>query len=273
MSLVKINDIDFKYKVNEKNVFTDVNIEIDKGESVAIVGQNGAGKTTLVKMLNGLLRPTKGDVLIGEMNTKEHSTAELSKKVGYVFQNPDDQIFHDNVYDEMAFGPQKAQLDDEKIDDIVTEIAKICELHDSLEENPYDLPYSIRKFVATASILTMDSEVVILDEPTAGQDKNGMRIIKNIIEYLLSKNKTVITITHDMEFTVDNFKRVIVMSQGKKLDDDKPEEIFWNLDLLRKAQLQQPYVSRVARKVKLQSKPINVQKFADFIEEYYKVFK
>src|SRR5699024_577726 len=183
MSFVKIIDVDFKYENNKENVFTGVNISIDRGESIAMIRQNGAGKTTIVKMLNGLLRPTKGNILIGDINTKEQTTAKLSKKVGYVFQNPDDQIFHDNVYDEMAFGPKKTQLDDEEVEDIVTEVAKICELNDSLEENPYDLPYSIRKFVATASILTMDSQVVILDEPTAGQDKNGMRIIKKIIAY------------------------------------------------------------------------------------------
>src|SRR5699024_3508134 len=259
MSFVKIIGVDFKYENNKENVFTGVNISIDRGESIAIVGQNGAGKTTLVKMLNGLLRPTKGNILIGDINTKEQTTAKLSKKVGYVFQNPDDQIFHDNVYDEMAFGPKKAHLDEEEIKDIIMEVAKICELDDALEENPYDLPYSIRKFVTTASILTMNTDVVILDEPTAGQDKRGMKVVKNIIEYLLAKNKTVITITHDMEFTVDNFERVIVMSEGKKLADNIPKEIFWDLELLQKAQLQQPYVNRVARKVNLPSDPINIQ--------------
>src|SRR5699024_8987004 len=93
MSFVKIIGVDFKYENNKENVFTGVNISIDRGESIAIVGQNGAGKTTLVKMLNGLLRPTKGNILIGDINTKEQTTAKLSKKVGYVFQNPDDQIF------------------------------------------------------------------------------------------------------------------------------------------------------------------------------------
>src|SRR5699024_1933275 len=115
----------------------------------------------------------------------------------------------------------------------------------------------------------MNTDAVTLAATTAGQDRRGMKVVKNIIEDILATNKTVITITHDMEFTVDNFERVIVMSEGKKLADNIPKEIFWDLELLQKAQLQQPYVSRVARKVNLPSDPINIQQLANFVEKNY----
>src|SRR5699024_9589048 len=183
--------------------------------------------------------------------------------VGYVFQNPDDQIFNDTVFDELAFGLKKLGVTEEKYERIIYEVSDICELTKYLDTNPYDLPYSIRKFVAIASIIVMDTEVVILDEPTAGQDMKGMIVIERIINYLIKNNKTVITITHDMEFTVKNFSRVIVMSQGKKLADSCPKDIFWNQNLLKKAQLQQPYISRVARKSNINSKAINISQLSE----------
>lgn len=247
MSYIEIKNVSFSYD-GITPVLENVNLSIGMGESVSIVGQNGAGKSTLAKMLNGLLKPTSGDILIDGKNTKKHTTAQLSEFVGYVFQNPDDQIFNDNVYDEIAFAPTKAGLDDNEVEDIVYEVAKVTGLSNKLDDNPYDLPYSIRKFVAIASILALQPQVVILDEPTAGQDKYGMEIIRDIINYLLEKGSSIVTITHDMEFTVANFNRTIVMANKKKIADASPKEIFWMPEILSEAQLKQPYVSRVARK-------------------------
>lgn len=255
MSYIEIQNVYFSYD-EENNVLEDVSFSIAEGESISIVGQNDAGKTTLVKLLNGLLKPTHGDVFIDDNNTKDYTTAQLSKYVGYVFQNPDDQIFQDKVYDEIAYAPREANYEEEKVDEIVQESAGICGLSELLDENPYDLPYSMRKFVAIASILALNPKVLILDEPTAGQDKKGMGIVSNIINYLVDNNKSIITITHDMEFTVDNFNRTIVMANSRKLADDTPSNIFWMKDVLNEAQLKQPYVSRVARKSKLQTENI-----------------
>lgn len=245
MSYIEVSNLIFEYS-NGHRAIDGINLKVDKGESIAIVGQNGAGKTTFVKMLNGLLKPSKGDVVVDGWNTKDYTTAKLARKVGYVFQNPDDQIFHSNVFDEIAFAPKTAGLDDKAVEEKVLEVAEVSGLSDYLDDNPYDLPYSIRKFIAIASILALDSEIVILDEPTAGQDKRGMEIIENIINYLVRNNKSVITITHDMEFTVKNFKRVVVMANKKKIDEGTPTDIFWKFNVLEQAMLMQPYVSRVA---------------------------
>src|SRR5699024_10358974 len=124
---------------NGHSAIEDVDIELDKGESVAIIGQNGAGKTTLAKMMNGLLRPTEGNVIINERNTKDYTTAQISNEVGYVFQNPDDQIFNESVYSEIEFGPKNLKLDTEEIDERVNKAAEIVGIKDLLEENPQNL--------------------------------------------------------------------------------------------------------------------------------------
>lgn len=264
MTFVEVKKLSFEYD-NGYRALDNISLSINSGESVAIVGQNGAGKTTFVKMLNGLLKPTEGTVLVDGWDTTEHTTAELSHKIGYVFQNPDDQIFHSSVFDEIAFAPRTMNKDEESVDQIVQEVAQVCGLSTRLDDNPYDLPYSVRKFVAIASVLTLNSQMIILDEPTAGQDKRGMQSIKNIIDYLIQNGKSVITITHDMEFTVQNFKRVVVMAQTKKIAEGSPEKIFWDLEILKRARLMQPYVSQVALEIGLENRVISIE---DFVTAY-----
>ena len=225
----------------------DINMEIKAGENVAIVGQNGAGKTTTVKMMNGLLRPTKGDVLIGNMNTKDYTTAQVSRVVGYVFQNPDDRIFHSTVESEVRFGPKMMKLEPEEENSRVEEALKITGMDKYKEENPYNLPLSTRKFVTIAAVIAMNTDVLIFDEPTAGQDMEGNKRLADILRILHKQGKTVITISHDMEFVSMNFDKVIVMAKKKIVRTGTPREIFWDMDALDKAMLKQPYVSRVCR--------------------------
>ena len=156
MSYIKLRDVSFMYP-NGVLAVENINLEIEKGENVAIIGQNGAGKTTTVKMLNGLLKPTKGVVMIGDMDTREYTTAQMSRVVGYVFQNPDDQIFHPSVIDEVEFGPRILKFDEKKKNELVDYALEITGLKQHKNENPYDLPHSVRKFVTIASIIAMDT--------------------------------------------------------------------------------------------------------------------
>src|SRR5699024_2521280 len=176
------------------------------GESVAVIGQNGAGKTTTMKLLNGLFKPTQGDVIADNWNTKDYTTAQIAKKVGYVFQNPDEQIFHDDVYSEIAFGPKNLGLSEEEIESNVAHAIDLLHLTPYLEENPADLPFSIRKFITIASIVAMDSSIFILDEPTAVQDVISIQRLSAAIDKLRENVKTIITITHDLEYTEKNFQ-------------------------------------------------------------------
>lgn len=162
MGIIEFKDVSFQYP-NGFSAVENVSFEINEGEAIAIIGQNGAGKTTTVKMINGLLKPTHGTVLIDGMDTKDYTTAQLSKIAGYVFQNPDDQIFHNNVEDEIRFGPKKQGLSEEEIVKKTEWAAKLCGLSEQMQENPYNLPLSIRKFVSIASVLAMDDKILILD--------------------------------------------------------------------------------------------------------------
>lgn len=262
LSFVTIKNVSFSYPNGHKAI-EDINMTFQQGESVSIIGQNGAGKTTLVKTINGLLKPTAGEIIVDNWNTKDYTTAQMSKKVGYVFQNPDDQIFHNDVYSEIEFGPKNLKLSEEQIKNNVNKSAELTGMTPFLEDNPYDLPFSVRKFVTIASVIAMDTKVVILDEPTAGQDLFGMKQIANIIKELKKQGKTVITITHDMEFTVDNFERVIVMANRKKIADDNVRSIFWDLDILDKAMLKQPHISRLVNSSSLDAKVLKIPELVE----------
>ncbi|MBU8714582.1 MULTISPECIES: energy-coupling factor ABC transporter ATP-binding protein [Brevibacillus] len=262
MSFISLKNITFAYP-NGHTAVENVSMEIGKGETVAIVGQNGAGKTTAVKLMNGLLKPTKGDVIIDDWNTKEHTTAQISRKVGYVFQNPDDQIFHSDVYSEVEFGPKNLGLSVEQTKENVMKAAKLAGIEPYLQENPYNLPYSMRKFVTMAAVVAMDCDVIILDEPTAGQDRQGMQRISSLIAALKSEGKTVITITHDMEFVVQNFERVIVMAHKNVVADTNKRDIFWNHAILEESMLKQPHISRLSHTLGLPKQILTIEEFVE----------
>lgn len=265
MAYLTLKNIVFDYP-DGFNAIDDVSISIEKGEFVAIVGQNGAGKTTTVKLMNGLLKPTKGEVIVGCKNTKDYTVAEMSKTVGYVFQNPDDQIFNEDVYEEVEFGPKNMGFPEEKVKELVKKAILMTGIREYVDENPYNLPYSTRKLVSIASIIAMDPEVIILDEPTAGQDMAGMGTLAYILENLKREGKTVITITHDMEFVVRNFDRVIAMANKKVVKDSDKSDIFWDHDVLKKCMLKQPYISRVAYGLGIEGDVINIDGMIDKIK-------
>ena len=267
MSFITVKNLNFKYPNGTENVLNDVSLEVKKGEKVAIIGQNGAGKTTMVKMLNGLLKPVSGDVVVDDWNTKNYTVAKMSRKVGYVFQNPMDQIFHNNVYDEIAFGAKKLRYSPDEIKTMVENAIKLTELEKYQRENPYNLPYSLRKFVTIAAVIAMGSDVIVMDEPTAGQDFKGMKVLHNLIDELQKQGKTIITITHDMEFVVKNFDRVIVMTNGEVIADGDKRDIFWQFDTLEKSMVKQPYISDLAREMELEGKVLSVEEFVENYED------
>ncbi len=176
----------------------ELNLHIGQGERVAIIGQNGAGKTTAVKMMNGLHKPTQGDVIVNGINTKERTTAQISHMVGYVFQNPDDQIFNTTVRAELEFWPRYQKLSPEDMNARVARAAEMTGIGQYMELNPYEIPYSTKKFVSIAAILAVQTPYLVLDEPTAGQDTHGVNCLVHIMDTLRSEGKGVIVITHDM---------------------------------------------------------------------------
>lgn len=245
MTYLSLRGVSYSYP-NGYEAVKDINLDFELGESAAIIGQNGAGKTTTVKLMNGLLRPNNGQILLEEKDIKSLSTANISQYVGYVFQNPDDQIFQDTIYKELAFGLKKKKFKKDQIDQVVKDSATLCGLENDLDEHPYNLPYSKRKFITIAAVIAMNPNVIILDEPTAGQDSDSIKRLHAVIKHLTQNNQTVITITHDMEFVAAGFQRVIVFAKKQKQKEGTPEEIFWDEQLLALSNLKQPYISQLA---------------------------
>ncbi len=203
-----------------------VSLSIRDGETVAIIGQNGSGKSTLVRHLNGLLRPTEGRVLVGGVDAAGRRVAQLAAIVGLAFQDPDRQIFAGSVRAEVAFGPRNLGMADGDVRTAVDEALTATGLEGDAETNPYDLGYSRRKLLALASILAMRSPVVVLDEPTTGQDARGVARVRAIVGALRDAGRTVIAISHDMAFVAEKFERVVVMRQGRVVLDGPPRDVF-----------------------------------------------
>jgi energy-coupling factor transport system ATP-binding protein len=245
---IEIRDLHFTYPTGIQALLG-ISLTIASGEQVAIVGQNGAGKTTLVKHFNGLLQPTSGKVRIGGWDTGNQSVAKLARRVGYVFQNPDEQLFSKNVETEVAFGPRNLKLEKEQVESLVKDALAMTELSDKRETNPYDLSPTWRKMVALAAVISMDTDIVIFDEPTTGQDATNIGRIAHVIKTLRQRGKTVITITHDIDFCAENFERVIALSQGKILLDGQANEVLGREDVLATTYVDPPQLTRLGKRL------------------------
>jgi len=257
---IEISNLQFTYPTGVQ-ALRGITLAIDSGEQVAIVGQNGAGKTTLVKHLNGLLGPTSGYVRIGDWDTKKQSVAKLARRVGYVFQNPDEQLFSKNVGTEVAFGPKNLGYTGEQVQSLVNDALAMTELSEKTETNPYDLSAAWRKMVALASVIAMDTPIVVFDEPTTGQDAATIARIANVIKVLRERGKTVITITHDIDFCAENFERVIALSQGQVLLDGKANDVFGQDEILATTYVDPPQLTRLGKRLGFKNTVRNQDEF------------
>jgi len=235
----------------------DVDLVVPAGSRLAIIGQNGSGKSTLVRQLNGLLRPTSGRVIVDGKDVARRHVAELAAIVGLAFQNPDRQIFAGRVRTEVAFGPRNLGRRGPELEAAIAEALRQVGLEDSAEANPYDLGYSRRKLVALASVLAMGTPVVVLDEPTTGQDARGTDRVRAIVAELAAEGRTVIAISHDMRFAAESFERIVVMREGRIVLDWTPAEVFaegaW--PTLASTFLEPPLAARVGARLRLGSTP------------------
>jgi energy-coupling factor transporter ATP-binding protein EcfA2 len=203
-----------------------VDLVIAPRECVALVGQNGSGKTTLVRHLNGLLRPTAGRVLVGADDAATLTVARLARRVGLAFQDPDRQIFAASVREEVAFGPRNLGLRGEALEGAVADALALSGLAGEERTNPYDLGASRRKLLTLASVLAMRTPVLVLDEPTTGQDERGVGRVRAIVEAVHREGRSVIVISHDMRFVAEVAERIVVMRAGRVVLDGRPVEIF-----------------------------------------------
>jgi energy-coupling factor transport system ATP-binding protein len=240
------------------DVLKSVSLQITKGEFVALIGQNGSGKTTLAKHLLGLLRPREGKVLIHSEDIAGKAVGEVARSVGYVFQNPDHQIFSATTRDEISYGPQNLHLDEAEIVDRSDQAMDRFDLSAYAKQQPATLSHGIRRKVALASIYAMDPKIWILDEPTGGLDWRSEQETMALLHELNEAGKTIVLITHDMRLVADHTERCIVMSEGQVVAHDATRAVMEQDEALR---ITPPQTWRLGSALDLQPPPLTVEAF------------
>jgi len=260
---IKVEHLNYIYQPLNVHAVKDVSFEIRQGEFVAVIGQNGSGKTTLLKNLLGLLRPTEGTVIVAGQNTLTTAVAEMACHVGFVLQNPDQQLFADTVEEEVAFGPRNLKLDKELVEQRVEDALRLVGLEDKRQEFPPALAKGDRAKVVIASALALNPAIIILDEPTTGQDYRGCHQIMQIARQLHEQGRTVVFVTHHMALVAEYARRVIVMCGGRLLLDDATEEVFARPDVVRQAYIIPPQITELGQalpaELGLPRNPLSVQ--------------
>ena len=244
----------------EHRALDDVNFYVDRGEFVGIIGHTGSGKSTLMQHMNGLLKPTSGEVLLDGVDiwTDKKTTRQARFRVGLVFQYPEYQLFEETVYKDIAFGPKNMKLSAEEIDRRVREAAGFVGLtEEQLKKSPFDLSGGQKRRVAIAGVIAMEPEVLILDEPTAGLDPVGREeVLANIQDYRKAKNATVMMVSHSMSDMARLTDRLLVMNGGRLVMDGTPDEVFRDAQSLLDMGLDVPEVTRVFLKLKQMGLPV-----------------
>jgi len=243
---ITLTSVSYRYPHTTQNALQDISITIGRGEFVGIIGQNGAGKTTLVKNIIGLLKPTGGEIRIGDQVTARVSVEELARRVGLVLQNPDDQLFAMTVKEEVAFGARNIGVRAEDLDQRVDFALAATGLSDQKEKYPFNLSFGDRRKLSVAAVVSMMPDILIFDEPTTGQDYRGRRELANIGKELNEKGHTVIMITHDMDLIAAYTRRLIVMGQGRVLLDGPTAEVFQQVETLAETFISPPQVTQFA---------------------------
>ncbi len=242
--MIEVKGVHFTYPTGVE-ALKGVSLTIGDGEFVAIMGSNGAGKTTLVKHFNGLLKPAKGEVFVDGVNTRNVSIASLARKIGFVFQNPDHQLFCETAQEEIAYALKNFGFEEETVKTRVTWALNLLGLTQYRQTSPFMLSGGERKRLALASVLAWDPKVVVLDEPTIGQDYEQKEKLRQFIVQLNAQGKTVIIVTHDVEFVADCSPRVVLMAGGKIVADGNAKEILTNKELAFKASIVPPQITQI----------------------------
>ncbi len=252
-SIISVKNVTYEYK-DEDNAVTavkDLSLNIERGSFTVILGHNGSGKSTLAKMLNGLNKPTSGDIFVDGINTKdEQNEIEVKRKVGMVFQNPDNQIIASIVEEDVAFGPENLGVPPKEIKERVNDALKAVDMLEYKDSTPHRLSGGQKQRIAIAGIIAMSPQCLVLDEPTAMLDPKGRaEIIETLIRLNKEKGITVVLITHYME-EAQNADRVLVMNDGEIIADDKPKVIFSDVERLKKVGLDVPQTAELLYNLK-----------------------
>ena len=259
MAILEIQNLTYKYSVGtpfEKVAIEDISISVEKGDFIGIIGHTGSGKSTLVQHLNGLLKPTSGTILLDgkDIHSDKNFTRQARFKVGLCFQYPEYQLFENTVYEDIAFGPKNMKLSKEEIKERVLRAAEFVGVrNDMLQKSPFDLSGGEKRRVAIAGVMAMQPEILILDEPSAGLDPKGRKVISEMIEqYRKNTGSTVIVVSHSMEDVAESADKVLVMNKGKVEYFASVDEVFSNAEHLVEIGLNVPEITKVFLALKKQ---------------------
>jgi len=254
---IEVKDVCFTY-AGGIDALKDVSLTIYHGDYVAIMGENGAGKTTLVKHFNGLLKPSSGEVVVDSVDVSTKSVAQLARKIGLVFQNPDDQLFEETVEKEIGFALRNFGFDESVIEQRVTWALNLLDLTEYRQKSPFILSGGERKRVALASVLAWDPDILVLDEPTIGQDYGQKERLRHFLTHLRSQGKTVVIVTHDVEFVAESQPRIVLMAGGRVVDDGASKKVMTRPEILRSCSVAQPEITRLFDKLSSHGLPKDV---------------
>ena len=246
--MIMMEDVHFAYD-GLYTALQGVSLQIDDSERIAIMGSNGAGKTTLVKHFNGLLRPNSGRIIFDGVDTKHYSVAELAREIGLVMQNPDHQLFLDSVEKEVVFGLKQLGFSEDEIKERTERTLVSLGIEGLSERSPFTLSGGERKRVALASVLATEPRILALDEPTIGQDASQKDKLAEMLMGLNEKGRTVIVVTHDIEFVIENFPRTIAMANGTIIADGPTNSVLSNDEVINKCSLTAPQLTQAARSI------------------------
>ncbi|OHD16571.1 MAG: hypothetical protein A2086_03940 [Spirochaetes bacterium GWD1_27_9] len=271
-NIIELKNISFQYP-DEAFSLENISLQIKKGEKIVILGENGAGKSTLLLLLNGILKPQHGDLLFYDkkLNFSQKELFQLRKTVQLVFQDPEIQIFSGSVYEEVSFGPMNLSL---PLDVVKNRVEKSLQTLDilHLKDKPVHLlSFGQKKLVCFASILAMQSEIVIFDEPTASLDQRHIDLVLNFMEYLSTNEKTIVITTHDIDFAYSFATKIVLIKDGKIIKTGSPQEIFFDNDILQKINIKKPLILEIFEKLNkgdiINNAPKNKEELFKIIEE------
>lgn len=269
--VLRVGDLRFKYN-DEKHALNGVDLEIEEGEKIAVLGSNGAGKSTFFLNINGVLKPHSGEIFYRGEKINRKNLNHLRKNVGIVFQDADNQIIASTVMAEVSFGPMNLKLPKKEVLRRVDKALDYMNIQEFRDRPPHYLSGGEKKRVSIADIIAMESEVVIFDEPTAALDPQNAAMLEEVLEKMGQEGRTLLISTHDVDFAYRWAERVIVFSEGKVIADDTPLHVFQQEDILQKANLKHPMMFEVYDILKEKGivpdqdlYPKNVQEFRDMI--------
>lgn len=247
--MIKVKDLKFKYQGANQYALDNVSVTIPRGSYVAILGHNGSGKSTFSKLISGLYKPTSGEIYIDGIMIKKNSLRDIRKKIGIIFQNPDNQFIGSTVEDDLAFGLENANLDREKMKKIIQDLAAKVDMENFLDREPNSLSGGQKQRVAIASVLALNPEIIIFDEATSMLDPKGKEdVLKIIKDIQKTREKTLISITHDMDEAI-MADYCIVFSKGKIIAFDESKNILNNSKIIEESKIDSPFIYKISSKI------------------------